>query len=92
MAGKNRHWHDAWKRLEDGRLQHDTGAIFIVRGDQAGMRVDQDAASLPDFQADQAARGVATHDMAVRLQRLAREALFWAQDPRNGPPTTRTTG
>lgn len=77
MTGRNYHWHRAWTRLPDGRLQHESGAIFAVsRGDGY---TDAQAApeTLEAFQAFELARGVPLHDLVSRLQRLAREAEAW---------------
>lgn len=83
MPGKHRSWHEAWRRLPDGRLQHDSGLAFYVRQAGQDVRVDPDAGTLSAFHEAEAQRGMPLHDAPRRMQRLAREALFWYRDARN---------
>ena len=79
MGGKHRHWHLAWSRLPNGRLRPASGAEPIAsRGDgHPDIAVAPEA--LDAYQAHELARGVAPHDLAQRLIRLAREAGRWLE-------------
>ncbi len=82
MTGKHKNWHLAWSRLPDGRMRHISGAEFtLVRGDGfTDVRVAPE--TLGEYQDYELARGVPVHDLAQRLQRLAREANEWhAKNP-----------
>lgn len=73
MSGKHHNWHKSW-RWQDGRLVHDSGAVFMVQ--RGGEFIDIKAApeTIGAFQEFELARGVPLHDLQQRLMRLAREA------------------
>lgn len=75
MTGKHYLWHSFWERLPDGLMRHTCGAVFSVRRLPDGS-IEAIAApeTLDEFQRAELARGVPLHDLAARLQRLAREA------------------
>lgn len=77
MTGKHYHWHRAWTRLPDGRLQHSSGAIFSIHAGDGYTDVLAEPETIEAFQQFGLARGVAPDDLARRLMRLAREAGRW---------------
>lgn len=77
MGGKHKNWHRAWSRLPNGRLRHISGAEFTVQRGDGYTDINAAPETLAEFQAYELARGVPVHDLAARLQRLAREAHDW---------------
>lgn len=77
MGGKHKNWHRAWSRLPNGNLQHISGAMFTVERGDGYTDIVVARETLQEFQAHELARGVPVHDLAARLQRLAREAHDW---------------
>ena len=79
MTSKNKNWHKAWRRDTAGRLVHISGAAFVVERSPGYTDINADAQTLGEYQAFELARGVPVHDLAARLQRLAREAGEWLE-------------
>lgn len=72
MANKQ-YWHKAWQQ-SGGQLLHNSG----LRVDKAADGVVVACpASLPAWQAFEAAGGVLPHQLPARLQRLLKEAALW---------------
>lgn len=77
MTGKHYQWHKHWSRDPEGRLQHDTGIRVLTARADGYTDFQIDPASLTEFQAAQAARGIPMPDMLARLKRLLKEARQW---------------
>lgn len=78
MGGKHKGWHKAWRR-EGDRLVHISGAVFVIERGADYVDIIAAPETLGEFQAYELARGVPVHDLAARLQRLAREAAEWLE-------------
>ena len=71
-------WQDAWSRLPDGSVKHESGLTFVpVGASDGGIDLTATRESLDVWQSHELARGVPLHDLAKRGQRLAREAGEW---------------
>lgn len=82
MTGKHHNWHRAWSRLPNGRLRHISGAEFTLAPGEGFTDVRVAPETLGECQSCELARGVPVHDLALRLQRLCREANEWhAKNP-----------
>ena len=78
MTGKNHNWHKAWRRDGD-HLMHISGAAFTIERGDGFTDINAAPETLAEFQAYELARGVAAHNLANRLIRLAREANDWLE-------------
>lgn len=84
MPSKNKNWHKAWERLPSGRLRHTSGAEFVVVHGDGYTDIKASPETLGAYQTSELARGVPLHDLAERLQRLAKEAAQWHKsNPKN---------
>ncbi|MFG6440502.1 hypothetical protein [Roseateles sp. LKC17W] len=80
MTGKHYNWHRAWRRDDSGHLLHQTGLRVLVRlGDAGSAALVTEGDSLRAFADSEQARGVPSHHLKERLQRLLREASQWHQ-------------
>ena len=78
MTSNHYAWQDAWSRLPDGSVKHESGLIFTpVGASDGGIELTATRESLNVWQSHELARGVSLHDLAKRGQRLAREAGEW---------------
>ncbi len=83
MTGKHHKWQLNWSRQPDGSVRHTSGLTFeIVDGGDGYSDLEATDASLDAFQTHELARGVPLHDLAARMQRLAREAGEWHMEHR----------
>ncbi len=77
MTGKNYNWHKRWHWI-GGRLVHDSGLAFTITKCESGdVDIETVDDTMESFQAFEAARGVPTHDLVARVQRLTKEAAEW---------------
>ena len=78
MTGKHHTWQNAWSRLPDGSVKHESGLTFApVGASDGGIDMNATRESLNAWQSNELARGVSLHDLAKRGQLLAREAGEW---------------
>lgn len=69
----------------EGNLLHSSGLLVLVIREDGYTDLETDDASLAIFQASEKARGVNINDIALRLNRLLKEAAEWHQHPKNQP-------
>ena len=78
MTGKHYAWQEAWTRLPDGSVKHESGLSFApVGASDGGIDMNATSESLGTWQSHELARGVPLDDLAKCGQRLAREAGEW---------------
>lgn len=82
MTGKHYQWHKSWSRDQGGHLVHASGLRVIVTHVDGITDLETDDASLAIFQASETSRGVPTHQLFERIQRLVKEAqIFQERNP-----------
>lgn len=78
MTGKHHALHDAWSRLPDGSVKHESGLIFApVGASDGGIDMNATRESLDAWQTHELAHGVPLDDLAKLAPRLARVAGEW---------------